>query len=163
MGARGIPGRLLKLLAVGSGAVLFGIMCLVSFSVFQRYIMNDPILGDTEIVQIGMSLVVMMAMPYATNVGAHIRVDVLDNKIGRWGRYLGDLLARGIGAYVLVLLIQKTWDKAWDAHEYGDVTNMIELPVWIAYGAITLGMGAYAAVLVVQIAFQLISGVVEYE
>ena len=163
MSARDLPGRLLRLLAVISGAVLFGIMCLVSYSVFRRYIMNDPILGDTEIVQIGMALVVMMAMPHATNVGAHIRVDVLDNKIGVWGRYLGDLLARGLGAYVLVLLIQKTWDKALDAHEYGDVTNMIELPVWIAYGAITVGMGAYAAVLLVQIVFQLISGVADYE
>ena len=161
--AQDLPGRLLKLLAAVSGAVLLGIMCLVSYSVFRRYVMNDPILGDAEIVQIGMALVVMMAMPHATNVGAHIRVDVLDGKIGSWGRYLGDLLARSLGAYVLVLLILKTWDKALDAHEYGDVTNMIELPVSVAYGAITLGMGAYAAVLLVQIIVQLRSGVKGYE
>ena len=162
-GARELPGRFLKLLAAISGVVLFGIMCLVSYSVFRRYIMNDPILGDTEIVQIGMSLVVMMAMPHATRVGAHIRVDILDARIGAWGRFLGDLLARGLGAYILFLLIQKTWAKALDAHEYGDVTNMIELPVWIAYGAITIGMGAYAIVLIVQIVFQFLSGVKNYE
>ncbi len=161
--ARVIPGRILKVLAAVSGVVLFGIMCLVTYSVFRRYIMNDPILGDTEIVQIGMALVVMLAMPHATNAGAHIKVDVLDRRIGAWGRYLGDLLARGIGAYVLILLIQKTWAKALDAHEYGDVTNMIELPVSLAYGAITLGMGIYAIVLMVQLAFQLASGVKNYE
>jgi TRAP-type C4-dicarboxylate transport system permease small subunit len=162
-GVRTLTGRLLRALAAISGAVLFLIMCLVSYAVFRRYVMNDPVLGDAEIVQIGMSLVVMMAMPYATANGAHIRVDIFDSRIGAWGRFLGDLMARSVGAYILFLLIDKTWDKALDAHEYGDVTNMIEIPVWIAYGSITIGMGGYAVVLVVQLLLQLISGVRDYE
>ena len=91
------------------------------------------------------------------------RVDILDSKIGAWGRFLGDLLARGLGAYVLLLLIRKTWDKALDAYRYEDVTNMIEIPVWIAYGATTLGMGLYALVLLWQIIRQLQSGATGYE
>lgn len=162
-GARDLTGRLLKALAAISGAVLFVLMCLVSFAVFRRYIMNDPVLGDAELVQIGMSLVVMMAMPYATANGAHIRVDIFDRRIGARGRFLGDLMARSIGSFILFLLIEKTWDKALDAHEYGDVTNMIEIPVWIAYGAITIGMGGYAIVLVVQLIVQLLLGVRDYE
>ncbi|MCE2523773.1 MAG: TRAP transporter small permease [Rhodobacteraceae bacterium] len=161
--ARDLPGRLLMWLAGIGGAVLFVIMLLVSYSVFRRYVLNDPILGDVELVQIGMAIVVMLAIPFATHSGAHIRVDILDNKIGAWGRFIGDLLARSIGAYVLYLLIGKTWDKAWDASKWGDVTNMIEIPVWIAYGAITLGMGLYALVLVAQIIAQFRSGVSDYE
>ncbi len=162
-GARDIVARLFAPLAVLSGVVLFGLMLLVSWAVFRRYIMNDPILGDQEIVQIGMSVVVMLAMPFATASGAHIRVDVFDRILGDWGRFLGDLFVRAVGAYVLVLLIQKTWDKALDAHEYGDVTNMIELPVWVAYGAITLGMGLSALILLWQIAMQFRRGVQGYE
>ena len=162
-GARELTGRLLKALAAVSGAVLFLIMCLVSYAVFRRYVMNDPVLGDAEIVQIGMSLVVMMAMPYATANGAHIRVDIFDRRIGAWGRFLGDVMARSVGSYILFLLIDKTWDKALDAHEYGDVTNMIEIPVWIAYGAITVGMGGYALVLIAQLVVQFLSGVKDYE
>ena len=64
-----MPGRLLTVLAMISGAVLFAIMLLVSYSVFRRYAVNDPILGDQEIVEIGMSLVVMMAMPYTITMG----------------------------------------------------------------------------------------------
>jgi len=153
----------LKALAVISGIALFLLMCLVSYTVFRRYVMNNPVLGDAELVQIGMSLVVMMAMPYATFSGAHIRVDIFDRKIGAWGRYLGDVMARSLGAFFLFLLIQKTWDKALDAHEYGDVTNMIEIPVWIAYGAITVGMGGYALVLIAQLVVQFLSGVKDYE
>jgi TRAP-type C4-dicarboxylate transport system permease small subunit len=162
-GVQKLSGRLLKALAAFSGVALFVIMCLVSYAVFRRYVMNDPVLGDAEIVQMGMSIVVMMAMPYATASGAHIRVDIFDRKIGCWGRFLGDALARSLGAYILFLLIRKTWDKALDAHEYGDVTNMIEIPVWIAYGAITIGMGGYAVVLIVQLVRQFLSGVKDYE
>ena len=162
-GASALPGRLLKGLATISGMVLFVIMCLVTYSVFRRYALNDPILGDQELVEIGMSVVVMLAIPFTTYSGAHIRVDILDARIGNWGRFLGDIFARGLGAYILFLLVQKTWDKALDAYEYGDVTNMIEIPVWIAYGAITLGMGLYAVVLVGQIVLQIRAGAGNYE
>lgn len=161
--AQGLVGRLLKALAIGGGAILFVIMLLVSYSVFRRYALNDPILGDQELVEIGMSLVVMLAIPFATLTGAHIRVDILDDRIGDWGRFAGDLFARGMGAYVLFLLIQKTWDKALDAYEYEDVTNMLELPVWLAYAAITLGMGLFALVLVGQLLLQFRSGPRGYE
>ena len=162
-GAREAAERLLHVLAAISGAVLFLLMCLVSFAVFRRYVLNDPVLGDAELVQIGMSIVVMMAMPYATLAGAHIRVDIFDSKIGVWGRFIGDVIARFIGSFILLLLIKKTWTKALDAYEYGDVTNMIEIPVWIAYFAITIGMGGYAVVLCSQLIIQLVSGVRDYE
>ncbi len=162
-GSRGLLGRLFYGVALLGGAVLFAIMLLVSWSVFARYVLNAPILGDQELVEIGMSLVVMMAMPFATATGSHIRVDILDNKLGAMGRFLCDLLARGIGAYVLFLLIGKTWDKALDAYEYNDVTNMIEIPVWIAYGAITAGMGLFSIILALQLIDQVRHGVSGYE
>ena len=125
--------------------------------------MNQPILGDQELVEIGMSLVVMLAMPFATWKGEHIRVDILDERLGSVGRFLGDLFARSIGIFVLYLLVGKALDKAFDAYEYEDVTNMIEIPVWIAYGAISVGMGLFILVLVLQLALQLRQGWSNYE
>ncbi|MCY3873807.1 MAG: TRAP transporter small permease [Rhodobacteraceae bacterium] len=154
-GARDLAGHLLQGVAHLGGLVLFVIMLLVSTTVFYRYVLNQPILGDQELVEIGMSLVVMMAMPFAGLKGAHIRVDILDEVIGKAGCFLGDVFTRVVSCFVLFLLIRKTWDKTWDAHKYGDVTNMIELPVWIAYGAITAGMGLFALVLAVQLIEQL--------
>ena len=162
-GVREIPGRLLKVTAYLGGGVLFVIMLFVSWSVFCRYILNEPILGDQEIVEIGMSLVVMLAMPFATFSSVHIRVDVLDNKLGAMGRFLGDLFARGIACFVLYLLIGKTTDKMFDAYKYDDVTNMIEIPVWIAYAAATLGMGLMGVVFAAQLVLQLRKGVARYE
>lgn len=161
-GAQGLLERLLRGGALLGGVVLFVIMALVSAAVFFRYVLNAPILGDKELVEIGMSLVVMLAMPYTAHRGAHIRVDILDGKLGSFGRFIGDIFARGVGVFVLVLLIGKTWDKALDAYEY-EVTNMIEIPVWIPYGAITFGMGLFALVLALQLLLQFRQGPRRYE
>ena len=110
-----------------------------------------------------MSLVVMLAMPFATATLAHIRVDITDRFLGDWGRFLSDIFVRSVAALVLFLLIQKTWDKAWDAAEWGDATNMLEIPHWIAYGAITAGMGLSALILILQIVGQFRHGVRGYE
>jgi len=49
-----------------------------------------------------------------------------------------------------------------DAHKYGDVTNMIEIPVSIAYGAITIGFGLSVLVLAGQLILQLRNGPANY-
>ncbi len=162
-GVRARSERLLRAFATLGGVILFGITLLVSASVFCRYALNQPILGDKELVEIGLSLVVMMAMPFAGLSGAHIRVDMLDPHIGPFGRYLGDAFARAASCVVLLLLVRKTWEKTLDAHEFGDVTNMIEIPVWIAYGSITVGMGLFALVLAGQFAGQLLQGPAGHE
>lgn len=138
-------------------------MLLVSIAVFYRYQLNDPILGDTELVEIGMSLVVMTAMPYVVFQNAHIRVDVLDPLLGNKGRFIGDLFARCISVFVLWLLVQKTFGKTLEAIEYEDVTNMIELPLWIPYGAITVGFGLSVIVLISQLIAQWRNGWSQYE
>ena len=163
--ARGasLPEHLLRFAALAGGLALFAIMLLVSVSVFYRYVLGQPILGSQELVQIGMSVVVMLAMPYTALTGQHIRVDIFDNRLGSAGRFLCDLVARVISIAVLFVLIRKTWDKALDAHEYGDVTNMIEIPVWIAYGSITIGMGLFILVLVLQLYWQFKQGMQSYD
>lgn len=154
---------LLKVVALLGGIMLFAVMLLVSVAVYYRYQLNDPILGDTELVQIGMSLVVMMAMPYVTFNSAHIRVDVLDPVLGCKGRFLGDVFARSVSCFVLWLLIRKTFAKTLEAIEYDDVTNMIELPLWIPYGAITIGFGLSVLVLTGQLVAQCRHGWIGYE
>jgi len=155
--------RLLKYVALVGGLILFALMLLVSVAVFNRKVLNAPILGDFEIVKIGLSLVVMMAMPYVTLRGAHIRVDIFDQYIGSYGRFCGDIFARLVSCFVFTLLVVKTWGKMLDAHKYGDVTNMIEIPVAIAYGAITLGFGLSILVLAWQLYSQCRQGPANYE
>jgi len=138
-------------LAVAAGLCLVTMVSVISLGVVLRYVFSAPLLGVNEIVQMVAVALAMLALPYTTIAGAHVRVDLLDPWIGRWGRLLGDLLSRSLSIVALFILCRQAWSKAVDAVEYGDVTNMLQLPLWPAYGAILLGMGLCLLIFAVQI------------
>lgn len=146
-------------LAALSGISLVFMLVLVFVAVILRYVFGLPLLGVNEIVQLVSVAVVMLALPYCTSVGAHVGVDVLDNAIGPWGRFVGDLMSRALSAWVLAVLVRRAVLKALDAQEFGDATNMLQLPIWPFYAMLAAGMALCVAILVVQALLILVQGV----
>ncbi len=150
--------RATLILAMAAGVSLLFMVVLIAVGVMLRFAFAQPILGLNEIVQLNSVAVVMLALPWATATGAHVRVDVLDNAIGRSGRFLGDLGSRALSAFVLGVLVWRAALKALDALKYGDATNMLGLPIWPFYAILALGMALCVVVLAVQIAALLAGG-----
>ncbi|MBV1723913.1 MAG: TRAP transporter small permease [Hoeflea sp.] len=152
-----------RMLTLASSLAL-GLLLLVTFAgVVMRYFFNAPILGSNEIIELVSVAVVMLAMPGAAQRQMHIRVDVFDGLIGAFGRFAGDIVARGLSIYLLTLLGWRAWGKLTDAAEYGDVTNMLSIPLWPFYGLLVLGAALYAIVLAIQLVDILRSGVASSE
>lgn len=152
-----------RLLTLASSLAL-AILLVVTFAgVVMRYVFNAPILGNNEMIEMASVVLVMLAMPSAAQKGAHIRVDVFDGPIGAFGRFAGDILARAISIYLLVLLSWRSWGKLTDAAEYGDATNMLSIPLWPFYGLLLVGATLYALVLAIQLFDILWSGVASSE
>lgn len=126
-------------------------MCVTFCAVVMRYMFNAPILGGNEVIQLLSVAVVFLAMPYATQTEAHIRVDVLDHLIGPYGRFFGDLLSRSLSIIVISFLVHRMWLKTLDSLEYEDATNMLNIPLWPFYGLILLGMAIFVLLLATQI------------
>lgn len=137
-------------LAAIAGLNLLFMVALIAIGVGARFLFSWPILGVNEIVQFVSVVCVMLALPYCTLRETHVRVDVLDELIGRWGRLLGDILSRLLSASVLGVLVWRAWLKTLDAHEFGDATNMLSLPIWPSYGMIALGGAICVAILLFQ-------------
>lgn len=93
----------------------------------------------------------MLAMPAPSLHGDHVAVDVPDEAIGRRGRFIGDILSRGIGIYILSVLAWRAWLKLLDAREFGDLTNMLQISLWPFYGLLALGCILFALVLLLQL------------
>ncbi|AXS42303.1 TRAP transporter small permease [Breoghania sp. L-A4] len=141
-------------------SIALAILLIATFAgVIMRYVFSAPILGGNEIIELVSVALVMLAMPSAAQREDHVRVDVFDNAIGATGRFLGDILARGISIYLLSLLAWRTWAKLRDAAEFGDATNMLAIPLWPFYGLLALGAALYALVLALQLADVLRAGV----
>jgi TRAP-type transport system small permease protein len=150
--------RATLILAMAAGVSLLFMVVLIAAGVLLRFAFAQPILGLNEIVQLNSVAVVMLALPWATSEGAHVRVDVLDKAIGRAGRYAGDLMSRALSVFVLAVLVWRAALKALDALKYGDATNMLGLPVWPFYAILALGMALCVVVLAVQVVALLAGG-----
>lgn len=138
-------------LAVIGGICLIALVMILAFGVVMRYALGQPILGINEVVQLTALALVMASLPYATQHQVHVRVDVFDNVLGRRGRLVGDILSRLISGYVLALLTQRAWAKAMDALEWGDATNMLNLPIWPFYAVLAAGTALCVAVFAADI------------
>lgn len=145
------------LLAVGAGICLITMVVVVTAGVVMRYAVGRPLLGVNEIVQLVAVALAMLALPYCTQSGGHVRVDLFDSALGRFGRFLSSLLFRVLTIVALFFLCRRAWTKAADAIEFGDVTNMLQLPIWPFYGAVFAGMALCALVYLFE-AFALIVG-----
>lgn len=146
-----LADRSARALAVLAGLGLLLVLALIFVSVIMRYVFDAPIVGVNEMVQMASVGIVMLALPWCTAEGAHVGVDVLDHKIGRWGRFIGDIQARVIAALILSVLVWRAALKALDAHEFGDATNMLQMPIWPFYAMIAAGMALSVLVLLAQL------------
>lgn len=133
-------------------AVALTVLLIATFTgVIMRYVFAAPLLGANEIIQLVSIVLVMLAMPAAAHQGDHVRVDVLDSRIGAIGRFAGDILSRAVAIYILYQLAIRGWAKLLDAAEFEDATNMLQIPIWPFYALLVLGTALFAIVLVLQL------------
>lgn len=144
-------------LAFGAGVCLVTMVAVVMWGVIMRYAFGNPVLGVNEIVQLTAVALAMLALPYCTSSGGHVRVDVFDKILGRKGRFLSSILFRALNVIALYFLCRQALKKAVEAIEFTDVTNMLELSIWPFYGAVFAGMALCALIYAFEI-FALIVG-----
>lgn len=135
----GFLGRANLALTWVAGVAMMAMVLIIVVSVVMRYLLQQPMLGSNELVQLASVVLVMAALPYCTEHEGHIRVDVLDRAIGPWGRLVGDVLFRALSSFVLILLAWRAAVKGLDALKWGDNTNMLGLPIWPLYAVLSAG------------------------
>lgn len=138
-------------LAAIAGITLLILVGVVTAGVIARYVFSRPIIGGNEVIQFLSVTVVMLALPHCTASNGHVRADVLDKALGHYGRLFGDVLARVLSVAALAVLAHRAFDHMADSRQFGDVTNMLGLPVWPLYGIVLAGVAISAVVMVVQI------------
>lgn len=128
-----------KLSALGGALLLFGACALSAYSVLGRWLFDEPVMGDVEMVQMACALAIAACLPYAQMKNAHVIVDFFTLKAPPGVRRGLDRLAALILALGSGIIAWRSFVGAWEAWETGESTMILGWPLWWSY--LTLGPG----------------------
>src|SRR5262245_22853052 len=142
--------RALRLLALGAGIVLLGLLGLVIFDVIMRYVLRLPFLGAYEMTELAMVLIVFLALPYCAATGGHVAVDVLAPILDRPGFRWLNIVIHLAGALLMAVIAWQATIHALGSAARGEATNMLKIPQQ-PFVLVTAACAAlFAVVLLVQ-------------
>ncbi len=121
------------------GVAIFALMGLTMAEVLGRRLLNMPVPGAIDYIEVGMVLFAFMGAAYCQRQGGHVRMDlVVSNLKGRvqWAvEALGVLIA---AVYIGIIVFASAKD-AWRSYEFGDETIDINLTIWPSKMVVPLG------------------------
>jgi TRAP-type transport system small permease protein len=130
-----------------AAAALALMMLLVVGDVSLRAVINRPIRGSYEIVELLLTCVFFIALPAVFVRDQNIVVDLIDSRLPR----VVPMLRRIAGVVAVVVLAVMAWQgfkAAQDSAEFGDVTSDLDLPrvlYWIPvlFGIVGAAIAAF--------------------
>ncbi len=133
-GALGAIDRAVHLVERGtaliSGFGIFAMMLLGVAQILSRKLLNLPILGYIDIVEIMMTFLVFLGLAYTERLGNHIRMEIFLNYVKGRALWVFELISVLVGLFVCAVLTKYSWDHAIRAYNSGDSTIDIQLLWW---------------------------------
>jgi TRAP-type transport system small permease protein len=141
--------RALRVLALGGGVVLLGLMALIAFDVVMRYVLRLPFLGAYEMTELAMALIVFLGLPYCAATGGHVAVDVLGGLLDRPAMRWPNALLHLAGAALTAVMAWQSVVYALDSKSRGEATNMLKIDLFPFQVLTGVSMALFTLVLLV--------------
>jgi TRAP-type C4-dicarboxylate transport system permease small subunit len=135
---------LAKALALIGGLLVVGITLITSASITGRWLFGEPLLGDTEIVEYGMAVVVACFLPICQWRGENIIVDFFTARVGSRTQARLDRFGTLLLTLMMGVIAWRTGAGALDQKNSGSVTMLLQWPDWIAYMLMTVPLALTA-------------------
>lgn len=133
-------GRLERLLGILSAAGLLLLMVIVTVDVIARNVLNRPLHGGTELLEILLAATIFLLYPVLALRDGHVTVDLIP--VPRRLRWFQRVLVAVVGAAVFGLVAWCMARQAVRAAGYGEATALLGVPLSLVLG----GMAALAGV-----------------
>lgn len=125
---------------VVGGVVLIAMAAMTVASVVGRALFDSPILGDVELVQLGLAVCVSTFLPYTQFQHANIVVDFFTTRASRETQRRMDGLGTLFYTIMMSVLAWQVWVGGMTSREHGDISMLMSLPIWISYVAMVPGL-----------------------
>jgi len=141
--------RFVKMISTACGmisaALLGAAILVVCQMVFIRYILNGSTVWQTDFITYSLVAATLLGSPYVLLLKGHVNVDLLPLFLGKKGRLLLAVAASTGGLGFALVLAWFGFEFFYDAWVGGWRTDTIwELPLWIPYLSIPVGIGILA-------------------
>jgi TRAP-type C4-dicarboxylate transport system permease small subunit len=155
-GARLLPGWLTAAvgaisltLAVAGGIVLVIVTVVTDLSIIGRALIPlglRPIQGDYEIVEAGTAFAIFAFLPWCQFNRRHASVDVFTSRFPPDVLRFIDLLVDIAFVVVITIIVWRTGIGLGDKYRNGQLTFILQMPVWWTYAGAMIGGAAWVLV-----------------
>ncbi|MNF53701.1 Tripartite ATP-independent periplasmic transporter, DctQ component [compost metagenome] len=137
---RGTAGSLLYRVtqgfALGGGLILLALVAMSLVSVIGRKLFAMPVHGDIELMEIGAAMAIAAFLPLCELRGQHIKVDAFTLKLPVRAQAWLDAFAHLLCLVAALVLAWRTSLQVLESREYGEVSTLLSVPLWIPLLAI---------------------------
>lgn len=130
-----------------SGFVAAAFLLLLLFIIVAQMVLRwsgGIFIGATNYAGYCMAAATFFALAYALNSGAHIRVGLLLNNLGKYRRF-GEIWCFGIGSALTAYLVYYSFRGAYWSYKLNDVSQGQDaMPLWIPQIPMVIGSSIFA-------------------
>ncbi len=119
-----------KFLNLMAALVILGLMFVGTYQVFGRKILNIPVPGYVDIVELSMVIFAFLGISYCQRLGGHIRMEILIGRFKGSALYVFELLATLALMMLMFILIYYSWAHFMRAWTIGDSSIDIQIVIW---------------------------------
>lgn len=113
-----------------AGLAIFLLMVLGTAQIVFRSVLNSPIPGYIDLVELSMASMAFLGAAYCQRLGAHVRMELLVRNLRGRQLWAFEVLSTLAGMFIIGVLIWYGWDHFMRSYELGDSTIDAEYPVW---------------------------------
>jgi TRAP-type C4-dicarboxylate transport system permease small subunit len=121
--------RFESLVAGIAALALFAMMLLTFADVVGRKVLGNSIPGAVELTELGMLVLIFMALPLASLAGEHITFDLLDRILPSRALFLQQTLAHVLTGAAFGGAAWLVWRRSARTFQMGDITSRLEIPL----------------------------------
>ena len=119
-----------KFLNLIAALVILAIMFIGTYQVFGRKLLNIPVPGYVDWIEMIMTVFAFVAIAYTQRLGGHVRMEIILGRMKGRLLYALEIFGTVCAIFIVTVLAYYGYEHFLRAFEIGDSTIDIELPVW---------------------------------
>ena len=134
--------NLARWFALAGGGMLMLLVAMTIISIIGRSLSDfglAPIVGDFELIEQGMAIVIFWSLPWCQVQYGHVAVDIVARYFPSWLDRTLAILTQSIIALMAVLIAWQSVNGLLDKYNWHETSIILETPIWWSYGLAVIG------------------------